>query len=339
MHLHRFGLTLGYIAVALFLVGVDSAAVRAATSQSESSLSSQLAAVKAQLATDQKRVAALNEQMEATKSALDQRQRMLAADQRQQDSLRVQLSALARLDYKRDPTLLVQLMQAKSLSQLLLELGESRQIDANERELLIEVSRLKARDEQARTQLRRDFGKLQDAVATATSIAQRDLALQQSLQKKLAAARAAAAAAAEAARQAQLAAEMNAVAGTAGTVSAQATAVAVAATFSAVGNHFSFGYCTWYVASRLVIPWYGNAIEWWGNASAYGYAEGQVPRSGAILVEGFAPVGHVAYVESVNSDGSFVVSEMNFQGWDVVDTRTVTRADPVIGFIYGAKPT
>jgi surface antigen len=46
--------------------------------------------------------------------------------------------------------------------------------------------------------------------------------------------------------------------------------------------------------------------------------------------------GHVAYVEKVNADGSFVVSEMNYKGFGEVDFRTVTPKDKiqVIGFIY-----
>jgi surface antigen len=35
--------------------------------------------------------------------------------------------------------------------------------------------------------------------------------------------------------------------------------------------------------------------------------------------------GHVAVVESVNADGSIVVSEMNYAGWNVVSSRTVTN--------------
>jgi surface antigen len=46
-------------------------------------------------------------------------------------------------------------------------------------------------------------------------------------------------------------------------------------------------------------------------------------------------VGHVAYVEAVNADGSFVISEMNYKGWGIIDTRTLRNKDvPLIGFIY-----
>jgi surface antigen len=33
-------------------------------------------------------------------------------------------------------------------------------------------------------------------------------------------------------------------------------------------------------------------------------------------------LGHVAYVEKVNPDGSWEVSEMNVKGWDILSSRT-----------------
>jgi surface antigen len=88
-------------------------------------------------------------------------------------------------------------------------------------------------------------------------------------------------------------------------------------------NHFTFGFCTWYVANRRYVPWFGDAGQWGPAARAMGYAEGPTPRVGAIMVDWEGPIGHVGYVETVHSDGSFVVSEMNFNAWDVVDTRTL----------------
>lgn len=100
------------------------------------------------------------------------------------------------------------------------------------------------------------------------------------------------------------------------------------------GNRFAFGYCTWYVANRRPVPWLGNAIEWWPNARAFGYSEGRTPVAGSILVENLSSFGHVAYVESVGPT-SFVISEMNYSAWDVIDSRTVSISDPaIIGFIY-----
>jgi len=110
------------------------------------------------------------------------------------------------------------------------------------------------------------------------------------------------------------------------------------------GNHFAYGYCTYYVATRRCIPWFGNAWEWWANARAYGYAEGHTPQRGAVAVwgrGGSSPDGHVAYVEAVGPSngvpaGSFMVSEMNYSGWNRVDQRVVPDNDPgLTGFIYG----
>jgi surface antigen len=116
-----------------------------------------------------------------------------------------------------------------------------------------------------------------------------------------------------------------------------------ARTHGACGNHFAFGQCTWYVASRRCVPWFGNAWEWWHNAAVLGYPEGHDPRAGAIAVwgrhgQGASSVGHVALVEAVGPTdgvpaGHFKISEMNHDGWNRVDYRVVENG-AVIGFIY-----
>jgi surface antigen len=111
---------------------------------------------------------------------------------------------------------------------------------------------------------------------------------------------------------------------------------------SGASNGFTYGYCTWWVAHKRYVPWRGNAAQWWWNARPFGYVEGSVPRPGAIMVMGYSrssPQGHVAYVESVNANGSFLVSEMNWWGvpgggWGRVDYRTVSSMSGVLGFIY-----
>jgi len=103
----------------------------------------------------------------------------------------------------------------------------------------------------------------------------------------------------------------------------------------AAGNRFPYGYCTWYVYNRRQVPWLGNAWEWFAQAQAAGWATGQTPKPGAIQVTWESGFGHVAYVESVNGDGSWTVSEMNFRGWGIVDMRTIKPGGvPLIGFIY-----
>lgn len=113
------------------------------------------------------------------------------------------------------------------------------------------------------------------------------------------------------------------------------TAAAIRPAPGAVGNHFTFGYCTWYVANKRPIPWFGDAGQWGPNAAAMGFPEGRSPRVGAIMVTWEGPIGHVAYVERVNADGSWVVSEMNYNAWDVVDWRTIRPGTiPLETFIY-----
>ncbi len=100
-------------------------------------------------------------------------------------------------------------------------------------------------------------------------------------------------------------------------------------------NRFPYGWCTWYVASRRNVPWSGDAWQWYGNAAADGYSVGSRPAAGAIMVTWESGIGHVAYVESVNNDGSWNVSEMNYVGWGITSRRTIRPGGvPLIGFIY-----
>jgi N-acetylmuramoyl-L-alanine amidase len=103
----------------------------------------------------------------------------------------------------------------------------------------------------------------------------------------------------------------------------------------AAGNRFAFGNCTYYVYNRRPIPWQGDAWAWYGNAQAMGFPTGRTPRPGAIMVTWESGYGHVAYVESVNPDGSWVVAEMNWVAFNTVDRRLIQPAGvPLIGFIY-----
>ena len=100
-------------------------------------------------------------------------------------------------------------------------------------------------------------------------------------------------------------------------------------------NHFYFGNCTWYVANIVYIPWFGNANQWFANARPYGYAEGYTPRVNSIMVTDESYYGHVAWVTAVYPDGSWQVTEMNYIGFDEVDSRHIYPGQvPLIGFIY-----
>lgn len=101
------------------------------------------------------------------------------------------------------------------------------------------------------------------------------------------------------------------------------------------GNSFPYGYCTYYVANKRAVAWRGNAGAWLYNARAAGYSTGKKPQVGAIVVTTEdARYGHVAYVEAVG-DGTITISEMNYKGWGVVNTRTLSQNARVIrGYIY-----
>lgn len=101
------------------------------------------------------------------------------------------------------------------------------------------------------------------------------------------------------------------------------------------GNSFPWGYCTWYAAARRPdVSWRGNASEWLYNAQAQGRATGRIPAVGAILVTNESWWGHVAIVEAVNGD-QVTISEMNYQGFGVISSRTISNSNPVIkGYIY-----
>jgi LysM repeat protein len=100
---------------------------------------------------------------------------------------------------------------------------------------------------------------------------------------------------------------------------------------------FPVGWCTWYVATKRNVTWRGDAGFWYANASAQGYPVGSTPKVGAIMVTWESWAGHVAYVEAVNADGSWVVSEMNWLAFDVIDERTIKPGQlggKLVGFIY-----
>lgn len=117
----------------------------------------------------------------------------------------------------------------------------------------------------------------------------------------------------------------------ASTQQAQSTAPAkVSLAPGSRNNGYSYGYCTWYVASKRAVPGgWGNANSWYANARAAGIGVGSDPRPGAIAWTGAGYAGHVAYVESVNGN-MVTVSEMNYAGWNRVSSRTV----PASSFRY-----
>jgi surface antigen len=97
------------------------------------------------------------------------------------------------------------------------------------------------------------------------------------------------------------------------------------------GDEYAFGNCTYWVFMRRAqinepIPnsW-GNAATWAVRASADGHVVDHTPSYGAIMQISDVDhgLGHVAFVEQVDSDGTWHVSEMNVAGFDEVDTKSM----------------
>jgi LysM repeat protein len=103
-------------------------------------------------------------------------------------------------------------------------------------------------------------------------------------------------------------------------------------------NGYIPGFCTWHVANKRAaagnpLPTnLGNAVTWYPIARSNGMPTGYEPRAGAVLwhtdtwIAG--GLGHVGYVERVNSDGSIFVSDMNFLGGRYsISTRTIPASE------------
>jgi surface antigen len=253
------------------------------------------------------KVDALNNQVEQANGKLDQANVKLVQDQKLESALSVQIASLARLQYKR-PIAVVQFFEAGSLSQVLADMSSDRLMAQKERNLLAQAKDLRRQDQVARDALSQSLATLKASRDQTQKLLDQAVAQQ----------------------NAELAARAAAI--------ASSLSVSHAISFSGPGpwaNRFAYGYCTYYVAEKRYIPWLGNAIDWWPNARAYGQPEGQTPRVGAVMVTRESGYGHVAYVEAVNPDGSWTVSEMNFVGWNRVSSRTVRFGQvPLVGFIY-----
>jgi surface antigen len=94
-------------------------------------------------------------------------------------------------------------------------------------------------------------------------------------------------------------------------------------------NGYDFGNCTWYVANHIAVPanW-GNASTWAFYAARSGWQVSSTPTVGSIAQTALTAggEGHVAIVTAVNSDGTITISEMNHEGFDITDTRSVAAS-------------
>lgn len=122
------------------------------------------------------------------------------------------------------------------------------------------------------------------------------------------------------------------------------------------GNNYPFGQCTWGAFNRMAqlgtpIEWFsgngGNGGFWWQSAKEKGYnvVKGNPKVGWAVSFTGGLAgsdpqYGHIAVVEFVNDDGSFLVSETNVvssssgtRSWRVINKATAQQAY----FIQGRK--
>lgn len=127
------------------------------------------------------------------------------------------------------------------------------------------------------------------------------------------------------------------VAGTSGSSNESGQVISSSFARASAGNRYAFGNCTWYVYERRaelgkpIGSFWGNANTWDSSAIAAGFVVNKTPAAGAIIqwneysepYIGYA--GHVGIVESVNSDGSITITEMNngaYGGFNRVNSRT-----------------
>lgn len=286
------------------------------------------ASAQAQLLSAQQRLATLNARLLVLSSAIASNEATIV-DAKQQ------LAALTRQSYESTATnsWVADVLSAKSFNQAMDRLASTSQVAAQvtllqasvrdkERAILSERDQIQ-NDAAASTALEAQLAS--DSSALLVVVGERDLALQ-------------AASAPARAIEAQIARIDEEIA-------ANRAPRPVGANSGSCGNHFSYGQCTWYVATRRCIPWLGNADQWISNAARMGYPEGHTPVPGAVVSfwpggDGASSVGHVGYVEVVGPApgvpaGYFKFSEMNYAGWNRVDDRVLPdNSSGIQGFIY-----
>ncbi|VLU68700.1 CHAP domain containing protein [Streptococcus pneumoniae] len=119
------------------------------------------------------------------------------------------------------------------------------------------------------------------------------------------------------------------------------------------GMGYAYGQCTWGVAARInqlglklkgrtgekisIINTMGNGQDWVGTAARLGGETGKLPKAGAIISFAGGQYGHVGFVEKVCPDGSFLISETNYNGNPNYTFRKLSGVDGTISFAYTMK--
>ena len=105
------------------------------------------------------------------------------------------------------------------------------------------------------------------------------------------------------------------------------------------GNGYDYGYCTWYVASKVSVPTnWGNANTWDEYARLSGWTVSSIPRSSAIAQSDRGWAGHVAVVHEVRKTANgyeVKYSDMNgLAGWGRVGFSDWTPSTYFSDYIY-----
>lgn len=124
-----------------------------------------------------------------------------------------------------------------------------------------------------------------------------------------------------------------------GHIQAVVTLGSFASSFAATygGNGYDYGYCTWYVASRIAVPTnWGNANTWDNYAALSGWKVSSVPVVGAIAQTDGGWLGHVGIVTDVSTDGTMIkYADMNgIAGWGRVGYSDWVSASRYAHYIY-----
>jgi hypothetical protein len=85
----------------------------------------------------------------------------------------------------------------------------------------------------------------------------------------------------------------------------------------------------------------GNAGDWLYNAINRGWPTSDGPRINSVVVympgAGYSSYGHVAVVQAMYPNATFLVREMNYSAWNVYNDR-VSSFYNVAGFILDPNP-
>ena len=94
------------------------------------------------------------------------------------------------------------------------------------------------------------------------------------------------------------------------------------------GNGYAPGNCTAFI--KDVVSWIpnglGNANTWDDRARSMGFVVNTAPAAGSVGVSNSGRYGHVFRVNSVNSDGSINISDMNYRNLYEVTHRTISAS-------------